>query len=44
MGEELDRRHVGDEMYQSTYILYKVKGANTGTIHTLNDIAAHPTS
>ena len=41
-GEELDRIHVGGEMYHTTYILYQTKGVHTGMIHILNDIAAHP--
>ena len=42
MGEELDRRCVGGEMYQATYILYQFLGVHPGMIHTLNEIAAQP--
>ena len=42
MGKELDRRHVGGEMYQATYILYQVKGVYHGMIHAFNDIVARP--
>ena len=33
---------MGGVIYQATYIFYQVKGVNPGTIHTLNDIVAHP--
>ena len=42
MGEEFYRCHVGGEMYQATYILYQFLGVHPGTIHALNEIAAHP--
>ena len=42
MGEKLDRYHVGDEIYQATYILYQVKSVHTGMIYKLIDITAHP--